>query len=59
MTKIKLKRLNIEVPLDVHCDIKKYASSRNMTLTAYVSLVLYEQALREHEYENINRTIQS
>ena len=49
--KIPLKRMNIEIPLDTHCEIKKLAASRNITMTLYVSRLLYEHAAREKLYE--------
>lgn len=43
----KKKRLNILISLDIHCDIKKYAASRNMTMTSYIEAILFEQATKE------------
>lgn len=50
---IKTKRMNIEIPLDTHCEIKKLAASRNMTMTLYVSRLFYEHAIKEKKYEQV------
>ena len=48
---LPIKRMNIEIPLGMHCDIKKYAASRNMSMALYVFELLDEQIKKEREYE--------
>ena len=50
---VPVKRLNIEISLTTHCDIKKYAASRNMSMTVYISGILNEQIIKEKKNEQI------
>jgi hypothetical protein len=53
MAKIEteIKKLSIEIPLDVHCDIKKYAASRNMSMREYITAILYDRIIWEKNDE--------
>jgi hypothetical protein len=48
---VQVKRLNIEIPLDVHCEIKKYVASKNISMTGYITAVLTGQIKRDVPYE--------
>ncbi len=48
---VDVKRLNIEIPLDIHCEIKKYVAGKNISMTTYVSAALTNQIKRDVAHE--------
>lgn len=48
---IKMKRLNIQIPEELHARIKSEASHRNLTITKYLMSALIEKAQRDKNYE--------
>ena len=54
-----IKKLSIEIPLPMHCDLKKYSAIRNISMKEYITSILLDQIIVEKKDENTNRTIQS
>ena len=51
LEKDAVKRLNLEIPIYLHCEIKARAAIRNINMTEYVIKILSEQVLKEKKYE--------
>lgn len=50
-TQSKNKRLGIEIPKDIHADIKIRAAKRGISITKYVMRAVIEQIKKEKLYE--------
>lgn len=49
--KKNLKRMNIEIPIELHWKLKAHAALRNMNMTDYVTKILQQQILKEEIYD--------
>lgn len=47
----KVKRLNVELNIDLHNEIKKYVSLKNTTMAAYITEVLRDQIKMDTAHE--------
>ena len=45
------KRLNIEIPIDTHCEIKIRSARRNIMMQTYVIRAILEQFRKEDQYD--------
>ncbi len=41
------KRLNVDLDINIHCEVKKRASIKNMTITNWVVQAILEQIKKE------------
>lgn len=59
MSKIQpiIKKLSIEIPLPMHCDLKKYAASMNMSMKEYITSILLDQIILEKNNEELKGKI--
>lgn len=51
LEKETVKRLNLEIPINLHCEIKARAALRNINMTEYVIKTLQEKVLKEKQYD--------
>jgi hypothetical protein len=53
MPRIGRKKLNLDIPEELHEMIKKVADFHYMTMTRYLIKILKEQMIRERDLKNI------
>jgi len=46
-----IKRLSIDLNLDLHCEVKKRASERNITMKKWIEIAVWERINYEKQYE--------
>lgn len=44
------KRLSVDLDIDIHCELKKRAAQRNITVTAYLLICIRERMMEEDKY---------
>lgn len=49
--KERKKRMNLEIPEELHCELKARAAIRNMTMTDYIVGILSEKTVQEKFYD--------
>lgn len=50
MTKVKSKRLSMNIPIGVHENIRLRAQVRNITMTRYILMCIIENIVRNDEH---------
>lgn len=45
------KRLAVDLDINLHCEIKKRAAQRNITVTEYILICIGERIEKEKQYE--------
>ncbi len=48
--RVNRKRLTIDIPLDIHKELKMFSIQHNITLTKYVSRILISALKQEREW---------
>ncbi len=50
-----LKKLQIDIPEDLHSDIKIWATWKNMTIKKYVLQAIMEKMAHDEQYRNMDK----